>query len=126
MSYLAIKHLHILCAALSGCFFFVRGVWMMKAPALLKTRWTRIAPHLIDTVLLASALTLAVRSSQYPFVQGWLTAKVLALLLYIVLGTVALKRGRTRGIRIAAWLAALCCFGYIVAVALSRNPLPLP
>jgi uncharacterized membrane protein SirB2 len=80
-------------------------------------------PHVIDTLLLASALTLVVWSHQYPGAQNWLTAKLLALIVYIGLGTVALKRGRTKGARIAAFIAALLVFGYIVKVALTRQVL---
>lgn len=122
MSYLAIKHLHMTCAALSGALFFVRGVWMLRDSGMLQRRWVKIVPHVIDTVLLASALTLAIWSSQYPFVQPWLTAKVLGLVLYIVLGAVALKRGKTKPVRTAAFVAALLVFGYIVTVALTRQP----
>lgn len=121
MSYLAIKHLHMTCAALSGSFFLVRGIWMLRDSALLQQRWVKIAPHVIDTVLLVSALTMVVWSGQYPFVQNWLTAKVLALIAYILLGTVALKRGKTKGVRTAAFFAALLVFGYIVKVALTRQ-----
>ncbi|MBJ7313487.1 SirB2 family protein [Rugamonas sp. CCM 8940] len=71
---------------------------------------------------IASAVTLAVTSAQYPLAQGWLSAKVVALLLYIVLGTIALKRGKTRAVRATAFAAALACFGYIVAV--SKQALP--
>lgn len=67
--------------------------------ALLQQCWVRILPHLIDTVLLASALTLVFWSGQYPFQQSLLTAKLLALLVYIALGTVALKRGKTPVVR---------------------------
>jgi uncharacterized membrane protein SirB2 len=102
----------------------LRGIWMMLDSTLLQQRWVKIAPHIIDTVLLASALTMVVWSGQYPFVQPWLTAKLLALLLYIVLGTIALKRGKTRTVRVAAYFGALATFGYIVAVALSRHALP--
>ncbi|KIF82093.1 SirB2 family protein [Noviherbaspirillum autotrophicum] len=123
MGYLAIKHLHMTCAALSGSFFLVRGVWMLRDSAMLKQRWVRIAPHVIDTVLLVSALVMVVWSGQYPFVQGWLTAKVLALIAYILLGTVALKRGRTKGTRTVAFVAALLVFAYIVKVALTRQVL---
>lgn len=77
-----------------------------------------------DTALLASAIVLAVMLQQYPFAQGWLTAKVIGLMVYIGLGTIALRRGKTRCARIAAWLAAQAVFFYIVAVALTRNPLP--
>lgn len=125
MSYLAIKHLHLSCVAMSFALFFVRGVWMLSDSPRLQQRWVKILPHLIDTTLLASALTLAWMSSQWPFMQPWLTAKVFGLLLYIVLGTIALKRGKTRQVRATAWLLALATFGYIVAVALTRSPVPL-
>ncbi|SFM78950.1 SirB2 family protein [Rugamonas rubra] len=124
MDYYALKYLHMSCAALSGGLFLLRGCWMLFQPARLQQRWVRVAPHIIDTALLASAVTLAVLSGQYPLAQGWLSAKVLALLLYIVLGTVALKRGKTRAVRAGAFTAALACFGYIVAVAVSKQALP--
>jgi uncharacterized membrane protein SirB2 len=124
MSYLAVKHLHILCATLSGSFFLLRGLWMLAGSPLLQRRWVRVAPHLIDTLLLSSALVMVFWSGQYPFVQPWLTAKVLALTLYVILGAIALKRGKSRGARIQAFAAALAVFAYIVAVALSKQPIP--
>ncbi len=124
MDYLAVKHLHVTCAALSGALFAVRGVWMLRASPLLERRWVRIAPHVVDTILLASALVLVFRSGQYPFAQAWLGAKVVALLLYIVLGAVALKRGRSARLRAMALAGALAVFAYIVAVALTRQVLP--
>ncbi|HJV51856.1 MAG TPA: SirB2 family protein [Noviherbaspirillum sp.] len=123
MSYFAIKHLHMTCAALSGSFFLVRGIWMLRDSAMLQQRWVKTAPHLIDTILLGSALTMVVWSGQYPFVENWLTAKVFALIAYILLGTVALKRGKTKGVRVTAFVAALLVFGYIVKVALTRQVL---
>ena len=102
--------------------FVLRGLWMLQDSPLLKARATRIVPHVIDTVLLLSAIALALRIAQYPFVHAWLTAKVLALLAYIVLGSFALKRGRTRRTRNIAFAAALGVFLYIVAVAIARNP----
>ena len=125
MQYLAIKHLHIACAMLSGSLFALRGFWMLRDSALLQARWVRIAPHLIDTLLLASAVTLALRSGQYPFVQPWLTAKLIALCAYIALGSIALKRGRSKGVRSVAFFAALTTFVYIVSVAITRHPFPL-
>lgn len=124
MDYLAVKHLHMGCAALSGSLFLVRGVWMLRASPMLQQRWVRIAPHIIDTALLASALVLVFWSGQYPFAQPWLGAKVCALILYIVLGTVALKRGRTPRVRALAFGAALLTFLYIVAVAVTRQVIP--
>lgn len=122
MSYLAVKHLHMTFAALSGMLFLLRGVLMLQDSALLQQRWAKIVPHAIDTVLLASALVMVFWSAQYPFVEGWLTAKVLALIAYILLGTIALKRGKTKQVRLAAFLAALAVFAYIVKVALTRQP----
>lgn len=111
--------------AFSYALFFTRGIWMINGSAFLRQRWVKIVPHVIDTVLLASAVALAVLVHQYPFVNGWLTAKVIGLVVYIGLGTVALKRGGTRKMRIAALLAAQAVFFYIVAVAVTRQPLPL-
>ena len=90
----------------------------------MRQRWIKIVPHVVDTVLLASALGLAYTIGQYPLVDAWLTAKFFALLLYIGLGSVALKHGTSKGVRQAAWLGALAVFAYIVLVAITHNPLP--
>ncbi|BBB69963.1 siroheme synthase [Undibacterium sp. YM2] len=124
INYLAIKHLHLTCVGLSGSLFLLRGIWKMRDSAMLDKRWVKVLPHVIDTLLLASALTLAVLSGQYPFQQNWLTAKLFALILYIVLGTVALKRGKTPAIRTAAFIAAILVFAYIISVALSKQVIP--
>lgn len=121
MSYLAIKYLHVTSVVLSGSFFLLRGLWMLRESDMLQRRWVKVLPHIIDTLLLGSALVMVFRSGQYPFVQPWLTAKVLALMAYIVIGSVALKRGKTRAVRIWAFAAALATFAYIVAVALTRR-----
>ena len=121
MSYLLLKSIHISAVILSGSLFFLRGVWMLRGSPRLRQTWVRIVPHVIDTVLLVSAIALTLRIHQYPFTHTWLTAKVLGLLLYIALGMIALKRGRSRGVRLLAWLAALLVFVYIVAVALTHN-----
>lgn len=126
MDYYALKYFHMTCAALSGSFFLVRGAWMLAGSGMLQRRPVRIAPHVIDTLLLVSAVTLAVWSGQYPFVQSWLTAKVLALLAYIVLGAIALKRGRTKRTRAVAFVLALGCFAYIVGTAVAKHPLFFP
>lgn len=124
MDYLAIKHLHMGCAGLSIAMFLLRGTWMLQGSSMLQRRWVKIVPHLVDTVLLGSAITLAVISHQYPFAQPWLGAKVVALVLYIVLGAIALKRGRTLRIRAIAFAAAIATFAYIVMVAVTRQVLP--
>ncbi|MBS1185872.1 MAG: putative rane protein [Proteobacteria bacterium] len=124
MTYLLLKQLHLTTIAITLTLFLLRGAWMMMGSALLQARWVRIVPHLNDTLLLASGITLAVLMQQYPLVHGWLTAKLIALIVYIVLGTIALKRGKTRAQRIAAWFAALLVFGYMAAVAVTHDPFP--
>lgn len=123
MSYYALKHFHMSFAVVSGALFLVRGLWMLAGSARLQQRWVRVVPHIVDTLLLASAIGLAVWSGQYPFQAPWLTAKLIALVAYIGLGTVALKRGRTRQVRALAFAGALACFTYILAVAVTKNPL---
>ncbi len=124
MSYLTLKTVHVACVVLSYALFFIRGVWMMRDSALLTRRWVKIVPHVNDTVLLASAIAIAVMIRQYPFVNAWLTAKVIGLAVYIGLGMMALKRGRTKRARIAAWIAAQVVFFYVVAVAFTRSAMP--
>jgi len=124
--YPLVKQIHLLTVVVTLVLFVLRGAWMMADSPRLKARWVRIVPHLNDTLLLASGIALAVLLQQYPLVHGWLTAKLVALILYIVLGTIALKRGRSKGQRVAAWIAALAVFGYMLAVARAHDPFPLP
>ena len=121
---LFLKHLHVTCVGLSISGFLVRGVWMMQESPWLQKKWVRVAPHIIDTILLGSAILLAMQIQQYPLVHDWLTAKVLALVAYIVIGAIGLKYGRTRNIRVIAWLSAIAIFLYIVLVALTHQALP--
>ena len=122
--YPQIRHVHIAAVTASGALFFLRGLalnlfgqsWAMAAPL----RWTSYA---IDTVLLTAALMLMTIVQQYPFADHWLTVKVLLLVVYVVLGSFALKRGRTRGVRTGFWLAASAVFLFIVTVARAHHPL---
>jgi len=120
--YPQIKAIHIAAVAASGLLFFLRGAslhagmaWAMSAPV-------RYLSYAIDTVLLTAAVVLTTTIHQYPFVHGWLTVKVVLLVVYILLGTFALKRGRTRAIRIACWVAALVVYTFIITVARAHNP----
>jgi len=124
MTYLILKNLHLATIAITLTLFLLRGFWMMADSPRLQARWVRIVPHINDTLLLASGIALAVLIQQYPLVHGWLTAKLFALIAYIVLGTIALKRGKTRGQRITAWVAALLVFGYMASVAVAHDPFP--
>jgi uncharacterized membrane protein SirB2 len=121
-AYIFAKALHVGCVVLSLGGFVARGALMLAASPLLNARFIRIAPHVVDTVLLASALWLAWILRQYPFVQGWLTAKVIGLVVYIGLGTIALRRGRTKAVRITAFAGAAATAFYIVTVALTHDP----
>lgn len=121
--YLALRHIHIACAILTITLFVFRGGLMIADSALLQSPVMKILPHVIDTVLLTAALMLTTVIHQYPFSTGWLTMKVVLLVAYIVLGSVAIKRGRTKGIRVAAFVAALLVLGFLVSVARAHNPL---
>jgi uncharacterized membrane protein SirB2 len=120
--YASLKTTHVACVAASYLFFLVRGVWMIRGSPLLRRRWVRVLPHVVDTLLLASAIALVLMLAQYPFVHSWLTAKVIGLVFYIALGMVALKLGATLRVRIAAWIAAQLVLAYVVAVAITKNP----
>lgn len=125
MDYAHLRLLHITCASLSISLFLLRGVLQLAGVDWRSRRWLRIVPHLNDTVLLAAAVALAVMSHQYPLAQGWLSAKVVALLVYIVLGSIAFRPGLARGQQALAFAGALATVAYIVAVAVSRSVTPL-
>ncbi|HNF66913.1 MAG TPA: SirB2 family protein [Plasticicumulans sp.] len=120
--YLALHHTHVTAVCLSLGLFTLRGLWMLAGSPRVHAPWTRWLPPLIDTVLLASAIDLTRVLGQYPFVNGWLSAKVLALVVYIGLGAVALRHGRTYRQRATAFAAALLTAGYIVGAALQHSP----
>jgi uncharacterized membrane protein SirB2 len=120
----SLKLIHIGSVALSFTLFFLRGWWMQGESRQLHQRWVRIAPHAVDTVLLASAIALAWQLGYSPLTQPWLAAKIVALLAYVVIGSIALKRGKTRRIRFIAWLSAQLIFVYIVSVAVTHDPFP--
>ncbi|MDQ3185248.1 MAG: SirB2 family protein [Pseudomonadota bacterium] len=123
MSYATLKMIHVISVAISYLLFSLRSVWMMQESSALQQRWVKITPHLVDTVLLTSAIALAIMIRQDPINNLWLSAKVAGLLLYIGFGMMALKYGKTRKARIYAWIAAQIVFLYIVLVAITKNPL---
>lgn len=123
MIYPLLKSIHVISVAISITGFILRFVWMLRGSPLLQLRLVKVLPHIIDTLLLASAIGLTITISQYPGGHGWLTAKVLGLLAYIVLGSIAIKRGKTRQVRLVAGIAALAVVGYIVLVAIAKDPL---
>jgi uncharacterized membrane protein SirB2 len=123
VDYLVLRQIHAAFAVATLLMFFGRGALLMAGHPL--PRILRWLPHLNDTLLLAAAITLAIWSGQYPFQQSWLTAKVVALVCYILLGKQALRPGLTWQKRLPWFCAALLAIVYIFAVALTRSPLPL-
>jgi len=122
--YPIIKNIHISCVVLTFLSFALRGIWMLQSNPTLQHRWVKILPHFIDTTLLLSGISLIIMLQQYPGTQVWLTAKLVALLIYIIIGSVALKYGKTKTIRATAFLLALATFFYLISVALTHNAIP--
>lgn len=123
--YTLIKSIHVTAVVATFLSFGTRGIWMVTGSPMLGRRWVRTAPHVIDTVLLVSGAYMAYAFYRYPLVPyAWLNAKIVGLVVYIVLGTIALKRGRSKRVRVAAFIAALSVFGYIVHTALTKVVLP--
>lgn len=122
MDYPSVKYLHMSCAAISITLFTLRGVLQLRAVPWRQWAVLRRLPHIVDSVLLGSAIWLAWRLGQAPFVDGWLTAKVLALVAYILLGMRALGKHTPAAQRPAYFAAALLSVGYIVGVALTHSP----
>jgi uncharacterized membrane protein SirB2 len=121
--YIFVKYVHLTSVVLSLTGFFLRGLLVIRASPLLNAGWIKVLPHIYDTILLIAALSLAAMSGQLPFVVDWVTAKVLGVIVYIILGSLVLRAGGTRNTRIVCWLAAMMVFGWIVSVALTRQPL---
>lgn len=123
MLYVILKHLHVACVVLSITGFCLRGLLIARKSALTGRRWVRILPHVNDTLLLAAALALTVLIGQYPFVDAWLTAKVFGVIAYIILAALAFQNGRPAWLRVGAGVGAVAVFGWIVSVALAKDPL---
>jgi uncharacterized membrane protein SirB2 len=121
--YTLLKTVHVTCAAVSGTGFVVRLGLRLAGSPWASARVVRVVPHVIDTLLLASAVAMALELGRGPWQAGWLPAKLVALLLYIGLGMVALRPGRSRAVRALAGAGAIAVFAYIVTVALTKSPL---
>ena len=122
MDYATLKLVHQSTVALSLVGFFVRGVGSLSGARWVRFRVARIVPALVDTLLLASAIALAWTLRLSPLDTPWLLAKIVALVVYIALGIVALKPEAPLPVRAASWVAALAVFGYIVSVAIAKTP----
>ena len=124
MDYAILRSLHIGTVHATLILFLLRGFLMLTDSPRLQDRWIRIVPHVNDSLLLFAAVAMLVVGGLNPLEQPWLLAKIVGLLAYIGLGTVAIKRGKTKAIRVKALIAALGIFGYIVAVAITKQVIP--
>lgn len=120
MNYFVIKHIHMTAAGLSILLFILRAFWSVTESPLLQKKLVKIVPHVIDTILLVAAVALAMMIGPY---QPWILTKVLLLVVYIGLGTVAIKRGKTPRQRLIAAVLAVLVYMYILSVALAHDPL---
>jgi uncharacterized membrane protein SirB2 len=118
---LTVKLIHQSAVALSLTGFFVRGAASLSGATWVQSRMAKTLPHVIDTVLLLSALTLAWMLSLTPANAPWLMAKVVGLVAYVALGIIAMRPTRSRRVRVAAWLAAMATAGWIVSVAITKS-----
>lgn len=121
--YLILKYAHTLAAIATISGFVLRGAWMLQESDRLQQRLVRVLPHVVDTILLLAGIGMLWVLRLNPLTQPWLLAKFAGLLGYILLGTVALKRGSTKQIRTLAFVGAIAAFAYVSGVALARSPL---
>lgn len=124
MEYALLRLLHVGTVYVTFGLFLLRGIWMFMDSPRLRERWVRVLPHLNDTLLLTAAIALVWVGGLNLADNPWIVAKIAGLLAYIVLGSLALKRGRTKTRRLGWFLAALAVFGYIVAVAVTKQVIP--
>jgi uncharacterized membrane protein SirB2 len=119
--YLALKLAHITAAILTISGFALRGFWMLTDSANLDRRIVKIAPHIVDSVFLLSGIGLIWILRLPVMSQPWLMAKLIALVFYVLLGTVALRRGKTKRTRTIALLLAILTFAYIAGAAMNKS-----
>lgn len=118
-----IKFIHVTMVELTLVSFVLRGIWMFTGSEMFQLKWVKIVPHIIDTLLILSAVTLATLLSFNPLEQPWLLTKIVALLFYISLGLIAFRFGRSKWQRMIAWLLALMVLIYIALVAINKQAL---
>lgn len=124
MEYAAIKHIHLTAIVISLVLFIYRFYGAVQdVPRIRQAKWLKFTPHIVDTILLVSAIALAVKLGVSPGENSWLLAKIIALVLYIVMGSFAIKRGKTRQAKLISGIIAILIFAYIISVAITKNAL---
>jgi uncharacterized membrane protein SirB2 len=122
VDYATLKLVHQGAVTLSVAGFALRGLASLAGAGWVRGRAARTLPHLLDTLLLASGLMLAWLLQLTTTWPSWLVAKLLGLVVYVALGVVALRPHRPRAVRAAAWLGAMATVGWMVSVALTKDP----
>ena len=124
MLYMSLKHIHLLSIALSVFLLTLRYILMMMNSSVLHKKWLKITPHIVDTVLLASGIALIFITGFIPFTPAapWLTEKITCVLVYIALGFIALKLGKTKLIRSIAFFGALGWLYWAAHLAITKVP----
>lgn len=122
MDYVTLKLIHQSAVTISFAGFFARGVGMLRDAAWVKHRLAKTLPHVVDTVLIVSAVWLAWMLRLTPSNAPWIGAKIAGLLVYVGVGMVALRFGRTKVVRAGAWVLAMLTFAWIVSVAITKDP----
>jgi uncharacterized membrane protein SirB2 len=107
----------------SICSFVLRWILRMRESPIAFQTWVRITPHVIDTLFLASAIAMVFIAQQIPVGPGWLSAKLSGLVVYIILGMLAMLTAPVRSRSIPLFFAAVLVFAWIVSVAIFKNPL---
>lgn len=122
--YLFVKHLHMTLALISIIGFVIRGTLALNHHPLLTSKWAKISPHIVDTLLLSAAVFLAWSLKLNPFTTPWLLAKIIALLVYIILGTQVIKNKGSKTRQRLCFVAAILTFSYMLSVALNKQVIP--
>lgn len=123
MMYLILKYVHVVAAVMTISGFMLRGYWMLTESKNLQHPAAKVVPHVVDSVFLLAGVGMIWQLHLNPLTQPWLLAKFAGLVAYVLLGTVAIKRGPTKQVRTVALVSAIAVFVYIAGVALRKSPL---
>ena len=128
MDYADLKLIHVSAVTISFCGFAARGFGVLSSASWVRHRLALTLPHLVDTVLLLSAVAMLWIVRVSPWALPWLRAKLIGLVVYIALGVLALRPrpgesiAGSKTLRLVAWISALVVFGYIASVAVTKSP----
>ena len=123
MNFLLLKYIHILSVAASFALFFIRGIWLMQSYPPAQERWVKILPHVVDGLLVASALGMLAMVPATADYKAWMTIKLVLIGVYVFLVVFVIRLARARWQRFAAWLLALLVFLFVTSIAVLRNPM---